>query len=229
MVEAGETGGFLDVVLAQIADFQAREKELRSKVMTALLYPAILLVLASCVLVFLLVFFIRGFRPCSPSSAGPCHSHADHRGDQRRTPGYGLILLLGVGLAGFLVRSWIVSAKGRRTWEGLILRCRRWVRWSRNSPWPVLPHARTLLAPASRSSTGSTWRAARLATRSSWMPSRTRLTSSRRARRSVESGRMPTLFSGSVLEMVSSPRKAGASIRSWCALPTSPRAIWIVS
>src|SRR5437867_5664608 len=27
MVEAGETGGFLDVVLAQIADFQTREKE----------------------------------------------------------------------------------------------------------------------------------------------------------------------------------------------------------
>src|SRR6266853_2241221 len=46
MVEAGETGGFLAVVLNQIADFQAREKEMRSKVMTALLYPIILLVLA---------------------------------------------------------------------------------------------------------------------------------------------------------------------------------------
>src|SRR5438132_659341 len=58
MVEAGETGGFLDVVLNQIADFQAREKEMRSKVMTALLYPTILLFLALGVLVFLLVFFI---------------------------------------------------------------------------------------------------------------------------------------------------------------------------
>ena len=62
MVEAGETGGFLDVVLAQIADFQAREKEMRSKVMTALLYPLILLVLALGVLVFLLVFFIPRFQ-----------------------------------------------------------------------------------------------------------------------------------------------------------------------
>ena len=58
MVQAGETGGFLDLVLAQIADFQSREKELRSKVMTAMLYPAILLVLALGVLVFLLTFFI---------------------------------------------------------------------------------------------------------------------------------------------------------------------------
>src|SRR5207244_576469 len=61
MVEAGETGGFLDVVLAQIAEFQSREKEMRSKVMTALLYPTILLVLALSVLVFLLVFFIPRF------------------------------------------------------------------------------------------------------------------------------------------------------------------------
>src|ERR1044072_4803471 len=52
MVEAGETGGFLDLVLAQIADFQAREKEMRGKVMTALLYPLILLFLALSVLVF---------------------------------------------------------------------------------------------------------------------------------------------------------------------------------
>ncbi|MCX7887812.1 MAG: type II secretion system F family protein, partial [Verrucomicrobiae bacterium] len=62
MVQAGETGGFLDVVLGQIADFQARDKELRSKVLTALLYPAILLVLALAVLAFLLVFFIPRFQ-----------------------------------------------------------------------------------------------------------------------------------------------------------------------
>ena len=31
MVEAGETGGFLDVVLAQIADFQTRERDLRAR------------------------------------------------------------------------------------------------------------------------------------------------------------------------------------------------------
>src|SRR6185295_7505698 len=46
MVQAGETGGFLDLVLAQIADFQNRDKELRSKVMTAMLYPSILFCLA---------------------------------------------------------------------------------------------------------------------------------------------------------------------------------------
>ena len=62
MVEAGEAGGFLDVVLAQIADFQAREKELRAKVTAAMLYPAVLLTLAIGVVIFLLVFFIPRFQ-----------------------------------------------------------------------------------------------------------------------------------------------------------------------
>ena len=51
MVEAGETGGFLDVVLAQIADFQAREKDLKSKVMSAMIYPIILIIMMCAVLI----------------------------------------------------------------------------------------------------------------------------------------------------------------------------------
>ena len=42
MVEAGETGGFLDLVLGQIADFQSRDKELRGKVFSAMIYPVVL-------------------------------------------------------------------------------------------------------------------------------------------------------------------------------------------
>ena len=123
MVEAGETGGFLDVVLAQIADFQAREKELRSKVMTALLYPVILLVLALCVLVFLLVFFIPRFQTMFAEFGGTLPLLTQIIvGISQGLRAYGIILLLGLGLVGFLVRSWLVSAKGRRTWEGLILR-----------------------------------------------------------------------------------------------------------
>src|SRR3954469_17740780 len=62
MVAAGEAGGFLDVVLGQISDFQAREKEMRGKVTAALVYPAVLLVLAIGVLIFLMVFFIPRFQ-----------------------------------------------------------------------------------------------------------------------------------------------------------------------
>ena len=62
MVEAGEAGGFLDVVLAQIAEFQSREKDLKSKVVTAMIYPCILFCLALVVLTVLLIFFIPKFQ-----------------------------------------------------------------------------------------------------------------------------------------------------------------------
>jgi type IV pilus assembly protein PilC len=123
MVEAGETGGFLDVVLGQIADFQAREKEMRSKMLTAMLYPTILLGLALSVLVFLLVFFIprfqlifAGFGAKLPllTQVIVSASHA--------LRSYGPFLVLGLAIAGVLIRSWVVSEQGKRVWEGLILR-----------------------------------------------------------------------------------------------------------
>ncbi len=123
MVEAGETGGFLDVVLAQIADFQAREKELRSKVMYALLYPTILLILALGVLTFLLVFFIPRFQPIFEEFGGSLPLLTQiivSVSDLLRS--YGFIVLLGVLITIYMVRSWIVSEQGRRTWEGVMLR-----------------------------------------------------------------------------------------------------------
>lgn len=61
MVRAGETGGFLDVVLKQIAEFMSRERELKSKVGTALIYPMALAFIATGVVIFLLSWFIPRF------------------------------------------------------------------------------------------------------------------------------------------------------------------------
>ncbi len=61
MVRAGELGGFLDVVLAQIADFQTRDQDLKGKVKAALVYPVVLACIATMVLIFLLTFFIPRF------------------------------------------------------------------------------------------------------------------------------------------------------------------------
>src|SRR5438309_1556599 len=123
MVEAGETGGFLDVVLGQIADFQAREKEMRSKVMTALLYPTILLVLALSVLVFLLVFFIPRFQMIFTGFGAKLPLLTQMIvGASHFMRSYGLFILVGLAVVAFMIRNWIVSEKGRRAWEGLILR-----------------------------------------------------------------------------------------------------------
>ncbi len=61
MVRAGETGGFLDLVLAQIANFQSREKKLLGKIKAATIYPIILAVLGVAIMIFLMTFFIPRF------------------------------------------------------------------------------------------------------------------------------------------------------------------------
>lgn len=123
MVEAGETGGFLDVVLAQIAEFQSNEKELKGKVLTAMLYPMILLVLAIGVLIVLLTFFIPKFQNIFESmhSSLPLITQiiiaASHS-----IRSYGLLVLVGLVIAAVSARTWFTSEKGKRVWEGLIIK-----------------------------------------------------------------------------------------------------------
>jgi type II secretory pathway component PulF len=62
MVQAGEAGGFLDTVLGQISDFRAREGDLKGKVKAAMIYPLILSIVATAVVIFLLTFFIPKFQ-----------------------------------------------------------------------------------------------------------------------------------------------------------------------
>jgi type II secretory pathway component PulF len=123
MVEAGETGGFLDVVLAQIADFQAREKEIKSKALSALMYPVILLILAIGVLIFLMVFFIPRFQIVFKSFNAdlPLLTQIIVKASQT-VRDYGLYAAVIVLVGVLSLRTWFKSEKGRRTWEGFILR-----------------------------------------------------------------------------------------------------------
>ena len=123
MVEAGEAGGFLDVVLAQIADFQAREKELRAKVLYALMYPAVLLTLAIGAVIFLMVFFIPRFQTLFAgfNAALPLITRVIIAASHGiRT--YGIYAAVGIAVALYFGKSWLVSEANRRKWEALLLR-----------------------------------------------------------------------------------------------------------
>jgi type II secretory pathway component PulF len=123
MVQAGETGGFLDVVLAQIADFQSREKELKSKVTTAMIYPCILFCLALVVLTVLLVFFIPKFQKVFSSVHGSLPLITQMIiGASHVIRSYGLFVGAGIIAIGFLASTWFASEKGKRVWEKIVLR-----------------------------------------------------------------------------------------------------------
>jgi len=61
MVRAGEASGALEAVLARLADYLERSAELKETVTSALIYPAILLVVAGLSVILLLVFVVPQF------------------------------------------------------------------------------------------------------------------------------------------------------------------------
>uniref|UniRef100_C6E065 General secretion pathway protein F n=1 Tax=Geobacter sp. (strain M21) TaxID=443144 RepID=C6E065_GEOSM len=58
MVAAGEASGALEVVLERLAEFQEDQAEVRSRVITALIYPAIMVVVGTAVMLVLLGFVV---------------------------------------------------------------------------------------------------------------------------------------------------------------------------
>ena len=123
MVRAGETGGFLDLVLTQIANFQSREKKLVGKVKAATVYPVILAVLGTMIMIFLMTFFIPRFSSIFKEFGG-------------ELPALTRVI---VAISGFISRYWfillalvaagvvsykraIAKEEGRRFMEGLYLK-----------------------------------------------------------------------------------------------------------
>ncbi len=63
MIQAGEAGGTLDVVLARLSDFMERSQAMRESVRSALIYPVILVAMSLIAVVILLSVVVPRFRP----------------------------------------------------------------------------------------------------------------------------------------------------------------------
>jgi len=61
MVKAGELGGVMELVLVRLADFQEKAQKLKNKVVSAMFYPVIVLVIAIAIMAFLLVYIVPKF------------------------------------------------------------------------------------------------------------------------------------------------------------------------
>src|SRR5262249_15971123 len=61
MIRAGEEGGALQAVLARIADFLVRSEAIRQKIASALVYPALLAVVAALSIAIVLTFVLPQF------------------------------------------------------------------------------------------------------------------------------------------------------------------------
>jgi type IV pilus assembly protein PilC len=61
MVAAGETGGVLDLILARVADFMEKAQKLKSRVISAMVYPVVVLSAAFVILLLLMTFVVPQF------------------------------------------------------------------------------------------------------------------------------------------------------------------------
>lgn len=61
MVKAGEMGGVLDEVLDRLAGFMEKDYSLKKKVKAALTYPVVILIMAICIVVFLVTYILPTF------------------------------------------------------------------------------------------------------------------------------------------------------------------------
>jgi type II secretory pathway component PulF len=123
MVRAGETGGFLDLVLSQITDFQSREKKLIGKIKAATVYPAILAVMGVLILIFLMTFFIPRFSSIFQEFGEALPALTRYIVTVSHIVGsYWLIILVVVALAVIGLRRAMQNPEGRRVMERISLR-----------------------------------------------------------------------------------------------------------
>jgi general secretion pathway protein F/type IV pilus assembly protein PilC len=74
MIQAGERAAFMEEVLHSLAGFIERFEELRSKVIGALIYPALLAGLGTVVMIAALMFFVPKFEPLLANAKKPLPS-----------------------------------------------------------------------------------------------------------------------------------------------------------
>lgn len=122
MVQAGEVGGALEVILKRLSSFLEQENNLRQKIRTAMTYPVVLLAVAVLVIIFILVNFIPKFVALF-SRMGvslPLPTLILYQGSlilQR----FGLLLLIGLSLLVIVIRNYSKTSAGRKQFDQIRL------------------------------------------------------------------------------------------------------------
>ncbi len=113
MIQAGERAAFLEQVLRSLAEFLERLDDLRGKVLGAMIYPMLLTVLGTGVMIAALVFFVPKFEPLL--SGNP----------QKPLPTQILFGLSNVVRSYWYVIPFAVAAMGSVLWSGVKSRANR--------------------------------------------------------------------------------------------------------
>jgi type IV pilus assembly protein PilC len=123
MTRAGETGGMLESSLLRIADQLEAEDSLRRQVKSAMMYPAVVLAFAFCVLIGLVAFIVPVFVGVFEQFGGdlPAVTKVTVALSGLVTGRWYLMIAMGVGMV-YAFRRWKSSERGRGQWDAFRLR-----------------------------------------------------------------------------------------------------------
>ena len=122
MVRAGEAGGALEEVLQRLSDYLERAQALRESVRSALIYPAIVVLMAGASIAVLLTVVLPQFTPLFEDAGAalpPLTRIVIAAG--RAVEDYGWAGLAGVLVLALLIRQQLATPAGRARWDALAL------------------------------------------------------------------------------------------------------------
>jgi len=123
MVRAGESSGALDIALERLSEFRTNRREMRQALISALLYPSILLALALIAVAVLLAFVVPQFTQLFAEAGRelPLLTRIVAGAGELVTGWWWLMLLTLAGVIWWLRRDWADPA-GRARWDARLLR-----------------------------------------------------------------------------------------------------------
>lgn len=121
MVRAGEQASFLEEVLANLSQFLERQDDLRGKVQGALIYPAVLCIVGTLLMLVMLVALVPRFKPFFTGIELPGPTAFLFGLSDLLTNNLPLVIVLIVGVV-VGVRGFLRSAAGARLYDRFRLR-----------------------------------------------------------------------------------------------------------
>jgi len=123
LVRAGEASGNLPVSLEHVCIHYERVQEARGKVLAALSYPAIVMLVGGLAVIGLMVFIVPKFAGTFADMGAtlPAPTLA-LMAISNFTTHYGLVLLALIAIGAVLFKKWIHQEKGQKTWHQAVLR-----------------------------------------------------------------------------------------------------------
>ncbi|MBL8148629.1 MAG: type II secretion system F family protein [Blastocatellia bacterium] len=126
MVAAGETGGILDLILQRLAIFIEKMVKLKSDVISALIYPAAVIVLAVVVVAVIMIVVIPAFKNIFEGMLGPGESLPLPTeiviGISNFMASYWWIMAIVIFAASYATKAYYDTTNGRRNIDNLMLK-----------------------------------------------------------------------------------------------------------